>query len=125
MLAGGWGTLFRCINVSIVLGYRKFELFGVDSSFDGDSDHLPGYKMANLEKVYNIWGVDELSHEARKFRSNGSLAFQAYEFLKFCEVNQKALSIRVYGDNLLRYIHKSRYPEQYGDEKTESSKNQV
>jgi len=113
MVAGGWGTMFRCINISIVLGYRKFELFGVDSSFEGEDDHIPGYKTANIEQRYNIWGVDENTKEARKFRSNGSLAFQAYEFLRFCEINQQALSIRVYGDSLLRYVHKSKYPEQY------------
>lgn len=113
MIAGGWGSLFRSINIAITLGYRRFSLFGVDSSFEGDNDHIEGYKTANVEQRYNIWGVDDITKEARKFRSNGSLAFQAYEFLRFCEINQQALSIRVYGDGLLRYVHKSRYPDQY------------
>ncbi len=113
MITGSCGTLFRCLYTSIVLGYRKFELFGVDSSFEGESDHIPGYKTADVEKIHYIWGVDEITHEARKFQSNGGLAFQAYEFLRFCEINQSGLSIRVYGDGLLRYIHKSRYLQQY------------
>lgn len=117
MVTGGWSTFFMSLYIAVILGYRKFELFGVDCSYPEDgSDHIPGYKTADVEKPYNIWGVDEATMLARRFRSNGSLALQAYEFYKFCEINQSGLSLRVHGDSLLQYIHKSKYPEQYRKE---------
>lgn len=112
MIAGGWVTLFRTINIATILGYRKFELFGVDSSFE-NSSHLPDYKLADIEKPLTIWGKNESTGELRKFTTNSTLAFQAYEFVRFCEARQSELSIRIYGDGLLQYTHKNKYPEQY------------
>lgn len=110
MVAGGFCTFFRTMSISIVLGYRELELFGVDSSFDGSS-HVEGYALADKEARISIWGANP--DGLRKFTTQGGLAFQAKEFLEFCEINQEWLRLRIHGDGLLRYLHEGRYPEQY------------
>ena len=112
MVAGGYCTFFRSLTIAIVLGFRDFDLFGIDSSFE-DSSHLDGYKMANIEPKREVYGTNPYTGELRKFTTQGGLAYQAVEFLKFCEINQAGLKLRVHGDTLLRYLHESRYPEQY------------
>lgn len=113
MVAGGYATFFRSLTIGTILGYRHFELFGVDSSFE-DSSHLSGYAVADVEPQVTVWGVT--STELKKFKTQGGLAFQANEFMEFCRVNHSGLRIRVHGDGLLRYLHQDRYPEQYKED---------
>lgn len=112
MVAGGYATFFRCLSVALILGYRDFELFGVDSSFE-DSSHLDGYAIANREQKIKVWGADSSHANMKEFTTQGGLVFQANEFVEFCKHNQAGLHLRIHGDGLLRYIHESRYPEQY------------
>ncbi len=114
MVAGGYCTFFRNLTIATILGFRNFELFGLDSSFDEESSHIQDYGgYHDIEEKVDIWGVDPKNKEMKKFTTQGGLAFQAVEFLRFCEINHKGLNIRVHGDGLLRYLHESRYPEQY------------
>lgn len=112
MVSGGYATFFRSLVIACILGYRDFELFGMDSSFE-ESSHVGGYATADKEPRVTVWGKDYQTGDLRKFTTQGGLAFQATEFLKFCEANQAGLRLRVHGDGLLRYLHESRYPEQY------------
>lgn len=112
MVAGGYATFFRTISIAVILGYRDFELFGVDSSFDASS-HLNGYAIANCEQKFDVWGVDPRTNRLKKFVTQGGLAFQANEFINFCKANHPNLRVRIHGDGLLRYLHEARYPEQY------------
>lgn len=112
MVRGGFATFFKSMTIAIILGFRYFDLFGLDSSFD-TSSHLPGYAMADKEKHITIWGANGEGKRLKKFKTTGALAFQAKEFLEFCLHNQPSLSLRVHGDGLLRYLHESRYPDQY------------
>lgn len=100
MLAGGYTTLFRAINIAIVLGYRKFELFGVDSSFEDDNNqHVNGYPTKpNDQGLADVWWGE------RKFRTNGALAFQAEMFRRFCEDNEGKVKVRVHGSGLLPFM---------------------
>jgi hypothetical protein len=111
LVQSGYVTFFRTLSLAIILGFKDFDLFGVDCSFDGESDHLEGYKWADREEKINMWGRDDRTNELRHFRSNGSLAYQAYEFLNFCDTH--TVGLRVHGDSLLRHIHKGRYPQMY------------
>lgn len=112
MVAGGYATFFRCLSIALILGYRDFELFGVDSSFE-DSSHLEGYAVANREQPIMVWGADSSHKNMKEFKTQGGLVFQANEFVEFCKHNQAGIHLRINGDGLLRYIHESRYPEQY------------
>ncbi len=115
MVAGGYSTFFRVLNIAIILGYREFDLFGCDSSFEASS-HVDGYARANIEPKVKVWGLDPNDGSVKPFTTQGGLAFQATEFVKFCTANQAGLRLRVHGDGLLHYLHQARYPEQYQQE---------
>jgi hypothetical protein len=114
MINAGHATFFKSLAIGSVLGYRTFEIFGVDSSFEGSS-HVAGYKMADLEPRIKVWAVDPISDKAREFTTQGGLAFQAKEFLSLCSMYHPELRIKVHGDGMLHYLHRSRYPELYED----------
>jgi hypothetical protein len=111
MVGGGYTTFFRSITVARVLGYRKFELFGCDSSFEEDRTHYEGYHTSLEEPKMVVAAGNEMTY--RLFKTTPSLSFQAYEFMRFCEANQDSLSVQVHGDGLMRDLHQTRYPEQY------------
>lgn len=113
MVSGGYATFFRSLTIGTILGYRQFDLFGVDSSFE-DSSHLTGYQIADVEPQVKVWGVTPT--EMREFKTQGGLAFQANEFMEFCRVNHSGLRIKVHGDGLLKYLHQGRYPDQYKED---------
>jgi hypothetical protein len=112
MVSGGFATFFRSLTIATILGFRDFDLFGLDSSFE-DSSHIDGYAMADKEQKVSVWGRDKTTGEIKKFTTQGGLAFQANEFIQFCTINQPGLRMRVHGDGLLRYLHEGSYPEQY------------
>lgn len=96
MVGGGYSTLFRTINIALLLGYRSFELFGVDSSFEDDEkQHLPNYPTRPSADAVDFW-VGEC-----KFRTLGALALQAEMIQKFCEENADRIKVRVHGYGLL------------------------
>lgn len=112
MIGCGHATMFRTIAVGAILGYRKFELYGCDSSVDGPR-YIEGYGTGNTEEEIDIWGTDPRTGAIKHFRTFGSLAFQADQFIKFCELYDGTLRIRVHGDSLLRYVHEARFPDSY------------
>jgi Protein of unknown function DUF115 len=114
MVGVGFVTFFRTLSICIILGFRDFEFYGIDCSFEpGGSDHVEGYAIADKEDKLNIYWEDGKTKELRSFRSNGSLSFMAHEFLEFCAQYHHDLKIKIHGNSLLRHIHMSRYPKQY------------
>lgn len=103
MVGGGYPTLFRTINIAILLGYREFDLFGVDSSFeDDDKQHFAGYPTKpNPAGLADIWVGD------KKFRTLGALALQAEFLRKFCKDNSNNVKVRVNGEGLLPFMLQS------------------
>jgi hypothetical protein len=114
MVASNMVTFPKSLAMAIVLGYRKFELYGVGSSFNGRNTHMRDYAMNNQEKVIRVWSKRP-DGSRKAFKTTPGLSFQAYDFMKFCEYNQPALKIRIHGNGLLRDLHESCYPEQYKD----------
>lgn len=111
MVGGGHVTFFRTINIAVLLGYRNFEFFGCDGSYEGPSSHYEGYHSYSGEMNMDvIAGAEGLPF--KKFRTNPSLSFMTHEFLRFCEVNQ-GLKIKVHGNGLMRYLHQQVYPDSY------------
>ncbi len=108
-VGGGFLTLFRTIAIAKILGYRNFNLFGVDSSFEGESSHVNGYTCANKEKELQVWARNQVTGELRQFRTTAGLARQADCFPEFCRIHNE-LDIKIYGDGLLSYIHKTTNP---------------
>jgi len=113
MIGGDAGhiTFFRSFAIAYLLGCRKYELYGIDSSFE-ESDHIQGYEGSDVEPILKVWGRKKITGEMRAFKTNATLAFQAYRFIFMCDGNPD-LKIRVHGDSLIRFIHQGRFPEQY------------
>lgn len=120
-LSGGSTTFLRTMVGGILMGYRDFELFGVDSSFPeaAPSTHVDGYPtiVKPAEDGIDVWVVkkdlqgNKLSE--RQFRTVGYLAQQADHFRDFCKINHFLFRCRVHGDGLLPYVHRMNHPEQY------------
>lgn len=108
-------TFFRTIAVARVLGYRKLELYGCDSSFRDGKRYLPGYHTEDTEELVSVWGTDPRTDDKKEFKTVGLLAFQAEQFIVLCR-DHPDLEIQVHGDGLLKYVHESRYPNQYTSE---------
>jgi hypothetical protein len=116
-IGGGCTTFTRTLNIALVLGYRSFDLFGVDSSFplDAKSTHVEGYPADTTPKAdgIEIWAKNEDTGMVRNFRTVGYLAQQAEQFRLWCRTNHPLFRMRVHGDGLLRFIHEQNHPEQY------------
>ena len=100
MVGGGYTTLFRTINIAVLLGYREFDLFGVDSSFeDDDKQHIAGYPTKPSPE-----GLADIHIKGKKFRTLGALALQAEFLRKFCKDNSDRVKVRVHGSGLLPFM---------------------
>lgn len=114
MVGGEYATFFRTLHIALTLGYRKFELFGCDSSFEGNSDHVKGYlNEIPDESQKTVLVKHPKTEKLHEFKTSDRLIFQVYEFMKFCVSNQPFIRLRVHGESLLRYVHERLYPEQY------------
>jgi len=111
MIGGGFVTFFRAINIATILGYRKFDIYGCDCSYEGETVHYEGYHNSSREpKMIVAAGTKE---QYRVYNTTPSLSFLASEFIRFCDTNNRGLDIRVHGDGLMRHLHQTEYPEQY------------
>lgn len=111
MVAGGFVTFFRALNIAMILGFRDFDLFGCDCSFGNNSSHFDGYNLKHEEpRLVVSTGPDDTYPQ---YNTNPSLSFLAHEFMSFCAANQKHLLLRVNGDSLMQSLHKKAYPDQY------------
>lgn len=111
MVSGGFVTMFRALNITLILGFRDFEFFGCDASFEGDNSHFENYHSEAKEpRMLVAAGTKE---NYRVFKTNPSLSFLASEFMKFCDAHQGGLTIKVHGDGMLRHLHQMEYPAQY------------
>jgi len=108
ILKGGFVTFFRSISVAMALGYRHFEFFGCDCSFEGKKTHFDGYHNDGKER--NLQVVCGVSGNKRTFNTTPSLSFLVNEFMVFCEMHPE-LIIKIHGDGLLKYMYESKHPQ--------------
>ncbi len=117
-LGGGIGTLLRTVSLGMALGFRKFDLFGVDSSFPrGGRTHVDGYETAMdaAQDGMDVWLRDVATGELHHFRTVGYLALQSEEFKLYCLTNHVMFNMRVHGTGLLPTLHRIHWPHQYND----------
>lgn len=112
MITGGYETFFRALNIGLTLGFREFEVFGCDCSFEGNHSHFDGYHNDLKEIRIEVAAGTEETH--RLFQTTPSLSYIANEFIRFCDVYQPGVKVKIHGDGLLRYLHQSKYPDLYG-----------
>jgi hypothetical protein len=124
-LGGGIATFLRSMSIALVLGYRQFELFGVDSSFPDDypSTHIIGYPTITSPKADGIfiYAKDDKSGEVRRFKTVGYLAYQVEEFIKYLKVNHMLFRLKVHGDTLLAFVHRNMWAHQYEEPECSNS----
>src|SRR5215468_275353 len=85
LLGGGFTTFLRTLNVTYVLGYRDYELFGVDSSFPGEDSHFFGTPNYGGDIMPITIGFADGSQY--NFKSKSYLIRQADEFRQYTEVH--------------------------------------
>lgn len=106
-VAGGSTAALRTLNLGLMMGFDRFVMFGLDSSFDGPSHvYYDAYRGCSL---IDVW------FSGRQFRTLPYLAQQADEFRRWCINWHRIADITVYGDGLLPHIHKTLFPMKYED----------
>jgi len=111
MVGGGFVTFFRAVNIASILGFRQFELFGCDCSFEGETSHYDGYHSQNKETKIVVAAGSKDNY--RLFTTTPTLSFLASEIMRFCGTNQRGITLKVHGDSMLKHMHRIDYPELY------------
>ncbi len=109
MVGGGSTTFLRTIPLAQIIGYRDFEIYGTDCSYE-DESHLKGSSEDNGPPLSCI--VD-LNDKLTEFKSYAYLIRQCDEFKNYCENNHHKFRMRVHGDGLMPFVHRSLYPSMY------------
>ena len=99
MLGGGTAAVTRGMMVATNMGYRKINLFGADSSFEGKFTHVN--ESIVPEKIITVWC------NGRKFKSTSWLCGQVEDFKILHPLMKKmGCTLEVYGDGLLPHVAK-------------------
>lgn len=97
VVGGGSTGASRALILAYGLGYRKFHLFGMDSSFQDGKQHA--YAQGEYSKTVTVTCFDET------FQTSTQLLGQAEDFkMIFPDLLQADCEITVHGDGLLQAI---------------------
>lgn len=97
VVGGGSTAATRAMILAYGLGYRKFHLFGMDSSYDGDVGHA--YSQPDYLNFLDVTCGNEV------FKSSPQLLGQAEDFKMILpDLLQSACEVTVHGKGLLRAI---------------------
>ena len=107
-IMGGSNAACNAISIGVALGYRKFELFGVDSSFEGQS-----HAYEHVEEQDYQDRVITVDVDGQKFPTTGVLWRQARQIMDMCYDCRGMFDLRVHGHGLLPYAHALEFPQCY------------
>lgn len=97
VVGGGSTGATRAMILAYGLGYRKFHLFGMDSSYDGDVGHA--YEQEDGDNFLDVTCGDQV------FKTTPQLLGQAEDFkLILPDLIRAACEVTVHGDGLLRAV---------------------
>lgn len=103
---GGEAVSTKAISLGIAMGYRDFEMYGVDACYrDGTGTHAYFNRPSSWPELVSCGG--------RQFLSPYYLARQANDIRRMCEKWDGAFTLRCYGDGLVQHMHRTAWPEQY------------
>ncbi|MBF0588972.1 MAG: DUF115 domain-containing protein [Magnetococcales bacterium] len=97
IIRGGSTAVMRAIYVGYVMGFRAFELHGVDGSFQAHQLHADGSTLQGDYKRVRV------VYEGREFMITDGLINQANEFSKTVALLQDC-RIRIHGDGLIPHM---------------------
>lgn len=97
VVGGGSTGATRALILAYGLGYRKFHLFGMDSSYDGDRGHA--YDQFDYKNFVEVRCGDQV------FKTNPQLFAQAEDFKTILpDLISAACEVTVHGDGLLNAV---------------------
>ena len=100
---GGGTVMLRAMPLLLMLGYRRYELFGFDSCLrDGDRAHHAYEQKENDRRVEMIMRVG-----GRTFWCHPWMVAQAGDFMKLMKVLAPHIDLCVRGDSLISHIFKT------------------
>lgn len=101
MVGGGPTVMLKALCIGYARGWRRFELFGVDSSFDGDEGHAYAQPLNDSDKDNRI----DVWCDGRKFSCAPWMYRQAQAFQAQAKVMADlGCQINVYGDGLIPWL---------------------
>ncbi len=104
-VAGGTTVATRALAVLRILGYLRFDLFGIDSCWMDGRHHA--FSQPENDRDRNLFFV--VSHvddptRVRRFECSPWHVKQAEDFLQFIRVNGDHFLLNVHGDGLIAYM---------------------
>lgn len=107
-VGGGTTVITRALFVLRMLGYVRFDLFGVDSCWVGGKHHAYPQAENDGDQRYRVTvnpsGYPEM---AREFVCAGWHLKQVEDLLKILRINGQHFLLNVHGDGLLAYVMRS------------------
>ena len=115
LIYGGEAMSIRAVSFGSVLGFRRFQMFGVDGSgtegasshvyHDRQKDDVPGCKLT----FGQFW------HAGRIFWSHHCYARQMLDLIRYCRMYGHMFTLKTHGDGLVQHAHRMAFPDQYSD----------
>lgn len=104
-----WGSgvfSVRAINLGMVLGYRKFEMFGCDACFR---------EKTHVDRDRDVARSDALDAEwnGKHYKSAHYLLKGVHDLRRFCEGFHHWFSLKCHGEGLMQTVHRDLFPQQY------------
>lgn len=99
IIVGGGSIGLRAMSVLYCRGYRKFEIHGMDCSFDGDEHHAGEHPGKNNE-------ASAVKCGGRWFRANAVMILYARYFRKQ-QIMMQGATLALHGDGLLQHMVKT------------------
>lgn len=99
LVNGGTATVTRAMVMAVSMGYREINLFGCDSSFDGEHTHLEK-SLVNEEEIH-------VMSAGRLFRTTAWMALQVEDIHILCpDIVNMGIKFAFYGDGLMQHVAK-------------------
>ena len=103
-VGGGTTVATRAINLLRIAGYLRYELFGIDCCWQGDSHHaMPQPENANDRRVTLAIDLIDQPETKRVFTLSPWHLKQFEDFLTIMKVSGHLFQLRPHGDGLLAY----------------------
>lgn len=125
VISGGEAMSIRAIPMGGVLGFRRFQMFGVDGSFMSCDDPDAPYPEENSTHVYHNRVKDDVPgctlhprkfwHGGRIFWSHHCYARQMLDLIRYCRIRQHMFTLKCHGDGMVQHAHRMAHPRQYED----------
>jgi hypothetical protein len=113
LIGGGAYTFTRTLPIAFVIGFRDFEIFGIDASYEKNG---PSHFFGTTEEGEIVIRAEATDGRQMEFVTKPYLARQADEFRHICKKWHHMFSMKVHGNGMLNWIHSTMYPQFYKQE---------